>query len=224
MDKFALILAFAFLPLKAIANVATEVPQAPTGETITATLPVTSSVGARATPVIGISYSTLVGDDTGRIEPKAGIAAGGLFEFGESKFVAEFGMIYREMGFSSKDDIFTVDYDLNYLSLPLMVKYYFSSPSETLLFIKGGVVPMLLLQKSANITGGGFAESTSDIKISSADIGVSVGIGFTKKVSRSARMLVDLGYLRGTQRLNTEGEGSIYHSGGTLTAGVSIDL
>jgi len=120
--------------------------------------------GAKA----GVNFASIGGDDTDDVDGLTSFHVGGVAEIMFSdKFSFQPELLYSEKGFSVDD----IDYKLNYISLPLMAKYYVAEGFS----IEAG--PQVGFLMSAKATDGDDDVDIDDV-ISSVDFGVGVGVGY----------------------------------------------
>ena len=183
----------------------------------------TRSEGAfsRIIPEISFISATLTGESAQDVNNKNGFGIGLLMDLGHSNAVLETGVMYRQLGtFSNPPASIGSTLNLNYLSLPLIGKYYFSGQEESSAYIKAGFMPSLLVAKSVEND----VYSTSYIRgINSFDIQATVGLGGKIAIDGGTDFILEADYARGLFNIDAEG-GSIYNSSFTVLAGLGISL
>ena len=180
---------------------------------------------SRVIPQLGLTIATVAGEKVKDADSTTRASAGATVDFGHSDFVLESGALYRQMGASASEGGETFTLTLDYLSIPLLAKYYVNGVSSSAaFFVKGGLQPGLLVRKKAELKSGSSSQSTNDISgISSTDIPVLVGAGGKFAAAQNMSIIVEGNYSRGLTKINTSGTG-IYNSVVGLTAGLGYDF
>lgn len=116
----------------------------------------------------GANFATLSGDDAGDVDMKVGLHIGGVAEFMLSEqFAIQPELLFSMQGYSVED----VNFNLNYINVPISAKYYFTEG------FSAHLGPQIGFLMSAKATDG---DNDVDIKdgYSSIDYGVNIGAGY----------------------------------------------
>ncbi|MEJ2113202.1 MAG: porin family protein [Flavobacteriaceae bacterium] len=120
----------------------------------------------------GLNFSMITGDDTDDFDGKFGFHVGGLVEFPISEqFSIQPEIMYSAQGDKMSVDGMDVKLKMDYLTVPVMAKYYVSEGFS----LEAG--PQLGFLLSAKVEGGGVSVDIKDI-IKSIDFGLGFGLGY----------------------------------------------
>jgi len=171
---------------------------------------------------------------------QGGFGAGILVDVGHSNFVFETGLLYHQMGSKLKINIESnlnngsanSELKLEYLAIPLVAKYNFSGARRTGIFIKGGLLPSLLLDAkekssySKRALESGLTSSDSTTKsikndLKEIDVLGTLGAGININMSPSSVFLFDASYNYGftqiTKDKDFKNEGFLFLLGAAFT-------
>lgn len=127
----------------------------------------------------------------------------------------------------------TIDHQLSYLGVPLIAKYSYFENRQATFFVKGGVMPALLLNARAesekiadyvmNPSEGADADSEASVPVlSDMDVFGIVGIGGTAPMGDDRLFLLDISYFRGFMPIVPDS--SYFNQGFALSVGMTFDL
>lgn len=130
--------------------------------------------GAKA----GVNFASIQGDETDNLDGKTGFHIGGIVEYGFSeKFALQAELVYSTQGAKSEftilDQTLETDYNLNYINLPILAKYYVAEGFS----LEAG--PQLGFLTTAEIDSDG---GTQDIKDETSSIDFGLGLGASYKL------------------------------------------
>lgn len=178
----------------------------------------------RITPELSMISSTFVGSGAQDSKSITKLAIGGNIDIGEQNLVTETGLLYRQVGAnetaSIKSVLTPVETDLNYLTIPVAAKFYFSNQHESSFFAKAGLAPSLLV-------GNQFIQSTTVPKFRSADpssfaVDALVGLGGKFQLTNEIGLVLEISYWRGLTPVYSGS--SVYTSNFTNSLGLCIQL
>lgn len=163
-------------------------------------------------PVLGATSMSLKGSDISG--SRGGLQAGAIVNFESSiaDLHYETGLLYSQAG--AKDDalLASVEYELNYLAVPLGVQYRLSGEDRSFWAARGGLTLAALMSAKAKsqVFGSG---SETDIKDQTNTFDMLPYIGIVKSwsIGESQRLALDFTYTRGLMKVfkdqssNTEG-------------------
>jgi hypothetical protein len=152
---------------------------------------------------------------------KTGFGIGAVADIGHSDFVFETGLLYRQLGAAGSTDLVDIVVNLNYLTVPIVGKYYFSGQNTNSAYIKLGLLPSILVSKEATASALGLSASTSNFDVKTFDLGPVAGLGGKIGMNDTTSMIIEANYYRGLTKIT---ESEIYNSAFTLTAGIALDL
>lgn len=131
------------------------------------------------------------------------------FNAGERNFVNEFGEF---LGTSS------ITINLDYLSLPIMIKYDLGKRQN--FFVNGGIFMGYLLSEKSKAKG--IVNSTDDLEqLKKLDIGLTLGVGTSISLGEKSKLLIELRENLGI--LNTA-KGMVINDGATRTNSFNLIL
>jgi len=118
---------------------------------------------------LGMNISSLNGDDVTNIDAKTGFVVGVTAEvFLTEKFSIQPELLFSQQGARSKGN-FT--YDLNYITLPVMAKYYITKGFS----VEAGPQFSFLVKDEFILENGG---ATMDTEVANFDLNANVGLGY----------------------------------------------
>jgi hypothetical protein len=167
-------------------------------------------VVSQLTPEFIYTGSVLDGADTQDLDgQRMGVGAGARLDIGRGDFVFETGILYRQMGgvsyLYSADEAaekglstrLPAEIELNYISIPLMAKYYFNGRDNSSFFARGGLQPSLLIYREARLqdtTAGALIDMSN---INDFDLIMALGMGFQIELNETTLITFEGTYLRG---------------------------
>lgn len=178
----------------------------------------------RITPELSLISSTFVGSDANNAKSITKISLGGTIDIGEGNLVTETGILFRQIGASETPTInskpLDVETDLNYMSVPVAAKYYFSNQHDSSFFAKVGIAPSLLIgNKLASATQGpNFRNSDPN----SFALDGLVGLGGKYQITSQIGIVLEASYWRAATPVYSGS--SIYTSNFVNTLGININL
>lgn len=173
----------------------------------------------RITPQVALVESTLVNrDGSTDFKYKSGLAAGVTADIGTSNVVLETGAVYKQLGTAVEGFGQTANLNLNYVTVPVLAKYYFS-PEPTTAFIKVGALPSFLVGKGNTAAVGGLIFDEPN----TFDLGAQAGLGGRIALGGGADLMLEATYARGFSKVFTN-NAEIYNSAFGATAGLGIAL
>ncbi|MGE3973938.1 MAG: porin family protein [Bdellovibrionales bacterium] len=181
---------------------------AQSGGTVQTSAPAAPREGVVSQVIPEISYlsSTWIAEDAPSLKSKPGLGAGVRIEMGRSNGVFETGLLYRQYGTTASNRGLEEEANFNYLVVPVLAKYYFNGQEQGGLFIKGGLMPSLLVSKEYKQTYAGRTYSTSDLSnVSSVVLDATVGMGFSASLNPTTNFVFDAGYVRGMTSVTSSG-------------------
>lgn len=120
----------------------------------------------------GLNFSLITGDDTDNFDGRVAFHVGGVVEFPISeKFSVQPELLYSAQGDKGNFDGMDVEFNLDYLNVPVVAKYYVSEGFS----LEAG--PQLGFLLSAKAEGGGVSIDIKDV-IKSMDFGFDFGLGY----------------------------------------------
>lgn len=120
----------------------------------------------------GLNFSLITGDGTDNFDGRVAFHVGGVVEFQISdKFSVQPELLYSAQGDKGTFDGMDIEFNIDYLNLPVMAKYYVS---EGFSLEAGPQVGFLL---SAKAEGGGVSLDIKDL-IKGVDFGLGFGLGY----------------------------------------------
>lgn len=166
----------------------------------------------RLSPQLGYSSFALK-TESYEVGPKEAMTVGINSYFGIMPAVdLETGLHYMTMGGRQQGKILGQDISntltFSYFAVPVNIRYKFlqlNAPGNPNLYIKGGVVLALLNSAVQDITVNSFSV-TKDIKqdTKNFDLLPSVSLGSSYELGNHQDLLLDLTYMRGTQKILSE--------------------
>jgi hypothetical protein len=165
---------------------------------------------------------------------RMGIGAGARLDIGRGDFVFETGIMYRQMGgvgyIYSKDEAaekhltsqVAAEIELNYISIPLMAKYYFNGRENASFYAHGGLQPSILIYREARPQDTNAPAVLDLSSVSDFDLVASVGMGFHIELNETTMMVFEGNYLRGLTSTMTNMP--VYTQGFQGTIGLGILL
>ncbi len=165
---------------------------------------------------------------------RMGIGAGARIDIGRGDFVFETGIMYRQLG--GVTYLYTADQaaeknlnsqlpaevELNYISIPLMAKYYFNGRDNASFYARAGLQPSLLIFREARPQDTNTNAIIDLSVVNDFDLVASVGMGFQIELNETTMMVLEGNYLRGlTSVFNNM---PVYTSGFQGTIGLGILL
>lgn len=120
----------------------------------------------------GLNFALITGDDTDNFDGKFGFHIGGVVEFPISeKFSIQPELLYSSQGDKESSEGMDIKYNLDYLNLPVMAKYYFSEGFSL------EVGPQIGFLLSGEVKGGGVSIDIKDL-LKDIDFGLGFGLGY----------------------------------------------
>lgn len=190
---------------------------------------------SQLTPEFFFTGSILDGEDTNEVDgQRTGVGAGARLDIGTGDLVFETGILYRQMGGvahlytpeeARKKGItnrLESEIELNYLSIPLMVKYFFNGRANSGFYTRTGLQPSFLIYREARLRDTN-AMSVKDLShINDFDLIGAVGMGFQIPLNDATFAVFEGTYLRGFTSVfdNT----ALYHNGFSGTFGIGLLL
>ncbi len=153
---------------------------------------------ARMTPQLSVISSTFDGSDASNAKAITKVSLGATVDIGESNLVTETGILYRQIGASESAIINSKSTDfetnLNYLSIPISSKYYFSNQHESSFFAKLGLAPSILV-------GNQMIESSPNNNFRKTDpnvfaLDLLIGAGGKYQLTESIGIVLEVSYWR----------------------------
>nr|WP_321228101.1 porin family protein [uncultured Psychroserpens sp.] len=176
---------------------------------------------------IGFNYSNVVvgSDAEDATDSKTGlnVAAVGEYYFSD-RWGIKAKLIYDQKGwgngfFENENGVFTTDYNINYLTIPVMANWHFGSTRKWYLNF-GPYLGLLLNAETAN---GGI-----DVKegISSTDFGIAYGIGYKFDVADNTKLYIEWDGQAGFSDVFEESNSnsSVRNGRGSFNVGVLFNL
>lgn len=190
---------------------------------------------SQLTTELNLTGSILDGQSTQNLDgQRNGIGAGVRLDIGRTEFVFETGLQYRQMGgitylYTEElarekgiTDRLEADLELNYLSVPLMAKYYFNGRSNPSFYSRIGLQPSFLLFKEARLRNSKATSVIDYSHISEFELTGAAGVGFQIPINDTTLAVFEGTYLRGLTSVfdNT----ALYNNGFSGTFGLGILL
>jgi hypothetical protein len=185
----------------------------------------------RITPFLGAIGSTLTGDSGSAFTAKGSYSAGGLVELGGSGIlVLETGLMYRSMGAEVRDfyssSSYTSDYDrpkfnLNYLTIPLNAKVYFSGQKGTSMYAKGGLMGSRLMSKNVEYRGTSTTQLGA-VGVRDNELAWDLGLGVAIEGNKNLQVMIDATWMRGITTISTLD--NTYNEGLLVAVGLAFNL
>ncbi len=179
----------------------------------------------RITPQASGISASLEGDDAFQTQRQTRFGAGLTVEVGQEHFIFQTGLMYYQFGAQYKNTTTEVisTWDLNYVTIPLIGKYYFARDTRSSMFLQAGGFGSVLTSSSYS------SRSTSSIyrtvlplKANDYDYGGIVGFGGKMNVTDSMSLMLEANYLRGLAPVIRDN--SIYNSAIIVGGGISIEI
>lgn len=124
--------------------------------------------GAKA----GLNLSSISGDETNGYDSRTAFHIGGVAEISISeKFSVQPELLYSAQGFKESFEGVDIDYNLDYINLPIMAKYYVAEGFS----LEGG--PQVGFLMSAKAKAEGADEDLKDF-VKGIDFGLNFGLGY----------------------------------------------
>lgn len=178
---------------------------------------------SRITPEASVIGSTFTGTMASEsFGAKTGFGAGILVDLGRSSYVFETGLLYRRLG-TEVSGFYTDQnfiWSLNYLSLPLAMKYFFRGQDLTSLYLKLGVMPSMLLSEDMAL---GSTQQWTATYNNSVDLSGIIGVGVKVALSHSADLILEATYNPGLTRAFGP-DTPFYNTSVAFTSGVALRL
>lgn len=186
----------------------------------------------RVVPTASIIVSDFVGGEAHKYEhdPKVGVGLGATLEIGRENLVFETGLLYRQQGISQKISDVEVVVHADYMSLPLAAKYYFNGQDVSSFYLKGGLLPALLVSKKVVGKTLNFRMERSDYFMTNFELGAIAGLGGKINLSSNAALILEANYSRGITKSEigetqqAAAAQDFYNSAFAFTGGVSIEI
>ena len=176
------------------------------------------------TPELSLISSTFVGGGAYDAKSITKFSVGGTIDIGESNLVTETGVLFRQIGAGesvpAKSGLTDVETDLNYLSIPVAAKYYFSNRHESSFYAKAGLAPSLLVANNV-------AEATHGPNVRNEDprsfaIDALAGVGGKYQLTEQVGIVLEVSYWRGLSSIYSGA--NVYTSNFVNTIGFNINL
>jgi len=120
----------------------------------------------------GINFAMIAGDDSDNFDGKFGFHAGAVVEFPISEtFSVQPELVYSSQGDKETSEGMDIKYNLDYLNLPIMAKYYFTEEFS----VEAG--PQIGFLLSGEVKGGGVSIDIKDV-LKDIDFGIGFGLGY----------------------------------------------
>jgi hypothetical protein len=146
----------------------------------------------------GVNMSNWTGNDIDNTDSKIGLAFGGFFDFGFSpNFGLEADLLYSQKGF--KESIEGTDYKFktDYLEIPLLLKYKFTTQGNFKpAIVAGPAVGILLSAKYEDVDYKDYFKST--------DFGLAFGLSFLFDNQKGGGLTFDGRYTIGMSKIIDE--------------------
>ncbi len=165
---------------------------------------------SQLTPEFIYTGSVLDGADTQDLDgQRMGIGAGARVDIGRGDFVFETGFLYRQLGgvsylYSAEEAAqknlstrLPAEIELNYISIPLMAKYYFNGRDNSSFFARGGLQPSLLVYREARLQDRSAGALIDMSSINDFDLIGALGMGFHIELNETTLITFEGTYLRG---------------------------
>ena len=136
-----------------------------------------------AGPMAGVTFSTFSGDDVGPevlLGSRTGFAAGGFVSFNANTHVAvEPQLLYVQKGASYGDGVYSVEYKLDYIEVPLLIKgRYWFGPEARPFTLDGFGGPAIAFNVHCGLSTPDFSSECGDlIETKTAELSVLFGAG-----------------------------------------------
>jgi len=190
---------------------------------------------SQLTPQFSYTGSILDGNETQNLDgQRSGIGAGLRLDIGRTDFVFETGLVYRQLGgpaylYSEEEarqrgltSRLESDIELNYLTVPLMAKYYLNGRENASFFVRGGLQPSALIYREARLRNSN-SSGVKDISVfNDFDIVGALGVGFQIPINETTMIVMDGTYLRGF--ISVFNTSSVYNNGFSGNIGLAILL
>ena len=175
------------------------------------------------TPQIGINLSTITGDGQ-TSDSNGGLTAGVTMDLGRGTLVFETGALYRQEGAKNSNHGVDLTLDLDYISVPLLAKYYFNGAEYNSPFVSLGVMPSFLVSKKAEVSAYGYSDSTSSVEgVSSFVLDAMFALGGKFKASETTDIVIQGTYSRSLTSVSTN-ESGVANSVVGVTIGMGFNL
>lgn len=154
----------------------------------------------------GLNMANMTGDDVGD-DNKAllGFAFGGFFTYSFSPSIAiQPEVLYSMKGVKYEEGNETLKYKLNYLEVPVLLKFSIATDGNMVPFLFAGPAFGFLMSAKAEFDDGTNTEET-DIKddLKSMDIGITFGAGFGMAMGEG-QLTLDARYTLGMTEINDD--------------------
>jgi hypothetical protein len=169
---------------------------------------------AHINPFIGMAMMG-IRSTNGNSDYGAGLTTGAMGEIGGA-LAFQSGLVYNQFG--GKDG--GVEIDLDYLSVPLFLKYNALGTPENSLYVRGGLMPSFLVSKKAKFAG----YETSELSARALDIPVVIGFGAAIPVGPKVAMTLGLDIVHSLTNTAGTFRGEAHNDGFLFTTGASIGL
>lgn len=148
-----------------------------------------------------------------------GVSIGALGEFGGT-IAFQTGLLYNQFGgkSSSGDDQIV---NLDYLSIPLFLKYNAMGSADRSLYVRAGFMPGFLVSKDAQYSSG---FSTNDLTVKSFDLPVVIGFGGAIPVAPRVAITLGADWVHSLTSIQDNANGEAHNDGFLLTTGATIAM
>lgn len=159
-------------------------------------------------PQVGMTLFKVMGSG---LDSKAGSTAGMdvLIPLGVEGLRLQTGLNYLETGAKTSLLFASAEFDLRYLTLPVLANWtFYQTSGRTDFYMKGGGIISQVVSAKAKTTVFGTTDE-QDIKdqVNSNDILFTAGLGFTTEVFGDWRAGLDMSYVKGTKDVFKAQEG-----------------
>ena len=178
---------------------------------------------SRVIPSASVIISRFVGNDATGSQNKTGFGIGATADIGHSDVVFETGVLYQQLGTTTRINDLNVSFDLNYLSVPLEAKAYLNGQDASSLYLKAGLLPSFLTAKNMTVSDGVISVSTSNLLVNDFDLRGIVGIGAKIDLNQRSALVFETTYMQGFTKVPSENY-EIYNSAITFTGGFAIEI
>ncbi len=189
-------------------------------------------------PVLGLNSFTIESSKT-KTKANEGLMAGFLVEVGTIRTTLETGLIFNQIG--AKTDFQPTDgnnnkletierfHDLEYVSFPLIGKFYVSGHRVNGFYLKGGVIPSFITSAKEIITEKD-KEQNKDVRkdFNAVDYLGQIGLGGKIRLSKRISLALDASFNRSLAAINKtntkEDNGEMFNQGLSLSSGLHIQF
>lgn len=182
-------------------------------------------------PTVGIAHMKVKNFEGLKSTPDSGASIGALVDIqtqNKNLFIQS-GLVINQFGTKIQDvpvdgglDVTGVRLNLTYLNVPAIAKLNVLESGNNTFFVKGGLMPGILIQKEIKAAFAGQTLSGEHFEIKTIDLPAVVGLGARIPFQKEYALMLDATYVHSMFSLT--GKNNTYNEGFVATAGINVAL